>query len=69
MKNIYYPSSLFHKAIKRNNPKVVYFYRGDFWFHTQKSVIVYTSSNCYWRDVMDEWLKQHKIEVIYENEM
>lgn len=68
MKNIYYPVSLFHKAIKRNKPKKVYFHSLDFWFHTQKACLICNDLNSYQQTAMRVFLKQQNIEVQNEPE-
>ena len=65
MKNIYYPSADFHKAVKRNKPTEVYYYR-DIWFYTQKAVICYTPQNDLTKNAMITWLKNQNIEVVNE---
>lgn len=66
MKDIYYTLPNFHKAVKRNNPKKVYFddISDEFWFFTQKSVINYTADNSKDSALLRDWLNKNGVEFI-----
>lgn len=69
MRNIYYSTALFHKAIKRNLSKINYVTCNDFtdeiYFVTQKAIINLRNPSARNREIMEDWLKNQGVKVRY----